>query len=143
MRSRPSGSRSRSGLPPLQPMFPPVHRVPIYVAGYRTPMMELAGRKADGYIARPAESIAGLRYLLRKMTRAAKAAGRDPDAIDTTGYLLTLIDATRSEALNRAKREPFVIYMMSILSDVTVKRAGFEPAMRDAIAAKWRAEDYD
>jgi 1,4-dihydroxy-2-naphthoate octaprenyltransferase len=140
-----SGERlppARQGLPPLQPMFPPVHRVPIYVAGYRTPMMEVAGRKADGYIARPAESIPGLTYLLRKMRRAAKAAGRDPDSIDTTGYLLTLIDRTRSEALNRAKREPFVIYMTSILSDVTIRRAGFETAMRDAITARWRAEDY-
>src|SRR6266511_522704 len=62
--------------------------LPIYVAGYRTPMLELAGQKADGYIARPAESIPGLRYLLRKMKRAAKAAGRDPEAIDVTGYLL-------------------------------------------------------
>ncbi len=75
-------------------------------------------------------------------TRAATAAGRDPDSLDTTGYLLTLIDQTRREALNRAKREPFVIYMMSILSDVTITRAGFEPALRDAIQAKWRAEDY-
>ena len=133
---------ARQGLPPLQPMFPPVHRVPIFVAGYRTPMMELAGRKGDGYIARPAESIPGLRYLLRKMRRAATAAGRDPDTIETTGYLLTLVDKTRREALNRAKREPFVIYMMSILSDVTIRRAGFETAMRDAVAAKWRAEDY-
>ncbi len=133
---------TRPGLPPLQPMFAPVHRVPIYVAGYRTPMMELAGRVADGYIARPAESIPGLRYLLRRMTRAATAAGRDPDSLDVTGYLLTNIDATRRAALDRAKREPFVIYMMSILSDVTMRRAGFDPALRDAIAAKWRAEDY-
>jgi len=35
-----------------------------------------------------------------------------------------------------------VIYMMSILSDVTLKRAGFDPEMRDRISAKWRAEDY-
>lgn len=133
---------ARPGLPPLQAMFPPVHRVPIYIAGYRTPMMELAGEKADGYIARPAESIPGLRYLLKRMRRAASAAGRDPDSLDTTGYLLTLIDKTRREALNRAKREPFVIYMMSILSDVTIKRAGFDPALRDAINVKWRAEDY-
>jgi 1,4-dihydroxy-2-naphthoate octaprenyltransferase len=133
---------ARQGLPPLQPMFPPVHRVPIFVAGYRTPMMELAGRKGDGYLARPAESIPGLKYLLRKMKRAATAAGRDPESIETSGYLLTLVDTTRRDALNRAKREPFVIYMMSILSDVTIKRAGFETVMRDAIAAKWRAEDY-
>src|SRR5919204_565781 len=56
---------AKPGLPPLQPMFAPVHRVPIFVAGYRTPMMQLAGEKADGYIARPAESIAGFTTLVR------------------------------------------------------------------------------
>ncbi|TME64308.1 MAG: LLM class flavin-dependent oxidoreductase [Chloroflexi bacterium] len=132
----------KPGLPPLQPMFAPVHRVPIYVAGYRSPMMVVAGEKGDGYIARPAESIPGLRKLLRVMDRAARAAGRDPDAIDVAGYLLTFVDETRRDALNRAKRDPFVIYMMSILSDVTLKRAGFDPEMRDRISAKWRAEDY-
>ncbi|TME28238.1 MAG: LLM class flavin-dependent oxidoreductase [Chloroflexi bacterium] len=132
----------KAGLPPLQPMFAPVHRVPIYIAGYRSPMMVVAGERGDGYIARPAESIPGLRKLLGVMDRAAKAAGRDPDALDVAGYLLTFVDETRRDALNRAKRDPFVIYMMSILSDVTLKRAGFEPEMRDRIAGKWRAEDY-
>ena len=32
--------------------------------------------------------------------------------------------------------------MMSVLSDVSLKRAGFEPELRDRIAAAWRAEDY-
>src|ERR1019366_2542392 len=32
--------------------------------------------------------------------------------------------------------------MMSILGDVSLKRAGFEPELRDRIAAAWRAEDY-
>src|SRR5437773_7729816 len=132
----------KPGLPALQPMFPPVHRVPIYVAGYRSPIMVVAGQKGDGYLARPAESIPGLQKLLRVMRRAAKDAGRDPQSIDVAGYLLTFIDETRRDALNRAKRDPFVIYMMSILSDVTLKRAGFEPENRDRIAAKWRAEDY-
>ena len=130
------------GLPPLVPMFPPVHRVPIYVAGYRSAVMELAGRKGDGYLARPAESIAGLRTLLSVMDRSARAAGRDPESIDVAGYLLALVDDTRRAALSRAKREPFVIYMMSILSDVTLRRAGFETALRDRIATAWRAEDY-
>ena len=133
---------AKAGLPPLVPQFPPVHRVPIYVAGYRSPMMVVAGQKGDGYLARPAESIAGLKKLLRVMGRAAKEAGRDPNDIDVAGYLLTLIADTRRDALNRAKREPFVIYMMSILSDVTLKRAGFEPALRDQIAAAWRKEDF-
>jgi 1,4-dihydroxy-2-naphthoate polyprenyltransferase len=135
----PSG---KPGLPPLQPMFPPVHRVPIYVAGYRSPMMVLAGQKGDGYLARPAESIPGLKKLVRVMNRAAREAGRDPESLDVAGYLLTFIDETRRDALNRAKRDPFVIFMMSILSDVTLNRAGFDPEVRDRINAKWRAEDY-
>lgn len=129
-------------LPPLQPMFPPVHHTPLYVAGYRKAMVELAGRKGDGYLARPAESAVSLKVILRNLGRAAADAGRDAADITVSGYLLTLIEESRREALNRAKREPFVIYMMSILSDVSMRRAGFDPSLRDEIAAAWRAEEY-
>ncbi len=129
-------------LPPIQPMFPPVHHVPIYIAAYRTPFLELAGQKADGYLARPAESIPNLKRLLPKLRAAAVVAGRAPDAISVAGYLLAHVDKSRREALNRAKREPFVIYMMSVLSDFSLQQAGFEPALRNQIAAAWRAEDY-
>lgn len=130
------------GVPPLQPMFPPVHHVPIFIAAYRSPMVELAGRKADGYLSRPAESIPGLKKILSTLREACLAAGRPHDAVETAGYLLTLTADTRRQALNRAKREPFVIYMMGILSDVSLRRAGFEARLRDEIAAAWRAEDY-
>src|SRR3954452_12931395 len=130
------------GLPPIQPMFPPTHRIPLVIAAYRRDLVELAGRKEDGYLARPAESIPSLRGILERLTAAAVEAGRDPDSIETAGYLLSLVDKTRREALNRAKREPFVIYMMSVLSDVSLRRAGFDRDLRDRIAAAWRAEDY-
>jgi 1,4-dihydroxy-2-naphthoate octaprenyltransferase len=130
------------GLPPIQPMFPPTHRIPIVIAAYRQAFVELAGQKADGYLARPAESIASLRGILERLRASATAAGRDPDALETAGYLLSLVDKTRREALNCAKREPFVIYMMSVLSDVSLKRAGFDRELRDRIATAWRAEDF-
>src|SRR4051812_35117696 len=65
------------GLPPIQPMFPPTHRIPLFVAAYRREFVELAGRKADGYLARPAESIASLRGILSRLSESAIAAGRD------------------------------------------------------------------
>ena len=130
------------GLPPIQPMFAPTHRIPIHVAAYRREFVTLAGQKADGYIARPAESIASLRGILERLNAAAVEAGRDPGEIETEGYLLSLVDSTRREALNRAKREPFVIYMMSILGDISLKRAGFDVELRDRISAAWKAEDY-
>ena len=130
------------GLPPIQPMFAPTHRIPIVIAAYRKAFVELAGQKADGYLARPAESIPSLRGILERLRASAEMAGRDPSAIESAGYLLSLVDKTRREALNRAKREPFVIYMMSVLSDVSLRRAGFDQELRDRIAAAWRAEDY-
>ena len=145
MRALWSGERvppGSPGVPPVQPMFPPVHRVPIYIAAYRSAFLELAGEKADGYLARPAESIASLRKMLATMRAAAVAAGRPEDAVEVAGYLLTLVDSSRREALNRAKREPFVIYMMSVQSDLAMRRAGLDPELKDRIAAAWRAEDY-
>jgi 1,4-dihydroxy-2-naphthoate octaprenyltransferase len=130
------------GLPPIQPMFAPPHRIPLVIAAYRKEFVELAGRKADGYLARPAESIPSLTGILHRLRSAAAAAGRDPDAIESAGYLLTLVDKSRRDALNRAKREPFVIYMMSVLGDVSLARAGFERELRDRIAAAWRAEEF-
>ncbi len=59
------------GLPPIQPMFPPPHRIPLVVAAYRRQFVELAGRKADGYLARPAESIPSLRGILERLRAAA------------------------------------------------------------------------
>ncbi|HET8631823.1 MAG TPA: LLM class flavin-dependent oxidoreductase [Thermomicrobiales bacterium] len=129
-------------VPPVQPMFPPPHRVPIFIAGYQRRFVELCGQKADGYLARPAESVPALRSIRRRAEAAAVAAGRDPGEIEFAGYVLCLIEVSRRAALNRAKREPFVIYMMSVLSDVSLKRAGFPRELRDEIAAAWRAEDY-
>src|SRR5439155_1471704 len=104
-------------VPPVEPMFPPVHHVPIYVAGYRTPMLELAGRKGDGYLSRPLESLASFRGMVPKIRKASAAAGRPEGAVSIAGYLFSLVDETRRAALNRAKREPFVIYMMAIHTD--------------------------
>lgn len=145
LRSMWSGQRIPSAtpnLPPIQPMFPPVHRVPIYIAAYRTAFLRLAGQKADGYLARPAESITNMKRLIAKLRRASLEAGRDEGAVDVAGYLLTHVDKSRQDALNRAKREPFVIYMMSVLSNFSLEQAGFEAQLRDRIAAAWRAEDY-
>jgi len=131
-----------AGLPPLQPMFPPVHQVPIFIAAYRSAFLDLAGQKADGYLARPAESLPALRLMVTRLRAASAAAGRPADAVQVSGYLLSHVDASRREALNRAKREPFVIYMLSVQSDLALRRAGFEPELRNRVAAAWRAEDY-
>jgi 1,4-dihydroxy-2-naphthoate octaprenyltransferase len=134
--------RLNDKVPPLQPMFQPPHRIPIYIAAYRTPFLDLCGLKADGYLGRPAESLPAYQKMRARVLETAVARGRAAGDIDFRGYLLCLIDDSRREALNRAKREPFVIYMISVLSDISMKRAGFDPQLRTQIAAAWRAENY-
>src|SRR5438045_4666829 len=129
-------------VPPLQPMFQPPHRIPIYIAAYRTAFLDLCAQKADGYLSRPAESLPAYAKMRAHILERAAARGRSAGDIEFRGYLLCLFDASRREALNRAKREPFVIYMISVLSDISLKRAGFDPQLRTQIAAAWRAEDY-
>ena len=131
-----------AGLPDLEPMFPPVHRTPLWVAGYRKAFHELAGRAADGYLARPAESVQGVAIAKERIAKAAREAGRDPGAIDIGGYLLCLVDDSRAAALDRAKREPFAIYMLAVQSDISMRRVGLDPAIRTAVMAAWRAGDY-
>ena len=131
-----------SKVPPLVPMFQPPHRIPIYIAAYTRPYLALAGEKADGYLARPMESLPAFSLMRRRVLDSAAEHGRDAAEIDFRGYLLCLVEDSRQAALNRAKREPFVIYMISILSDVSMKRAGFPVELRTKVNERWRAEDY-
>jgi 1,4-dihydroxy-2-naphthoate octaprenyltransferase len=129
-------------VPPLVPMFQPPHRIPIYIAAYTRPYLDLAGAKADGYLSRPLESLPAFELMRRRVLESAAAHGRSAGELDFRGYLFALVDRSRAEARNRAKRDPFVIYMISILSDISLKRAGFPAELRDTVNKLWRAEDY-
>ena len=129
-------------VPPLAPMFQPPHRIPIYVAAYTRPYLELAGKAADGYLSRPLESLPAFELMRARVLESARAAGREESDLDFRGYLFALVDRSRAEARNRAKRDPFVIYMISILSDISLRRAGFPAELRDTVNRLWRAEDY-
>ena len=76
-------------VPPLVPMFPPPKRIPIYIAAYTKPYLELAGEKADGYLARPMESVAAFTLMRERVLDSAERHARDPSVIDFRGYLLT------------------------------------------------------
>jgi len=129
-------------VPPLVPMFPPPKRIPVYIAAYTRRYLEIAGEKADGYLARPMESVPAFKVMRQRVLESAAAHGRPDSALTFRGYLLCLLGDSRADALNRAKREPFVIYMVSILSDISMQRVGMEPGLRDRVNALWREEKY-
>src|ERR1700674_4134721 len=93
-------------VPPLVPMFQPPHRIPIYIAAYPRPYLELAGAKADGYLSRPLESLPAFELMRRRVLDSALAHGRQESELDFRGYLFALVDRSRAEARQRAQRGP-------------------------------------
>jgi len=85
-------------------MFPPVHYVPIYIAGYRTPMVELAGRVADGFICTSGKGMElYAEKLLPAVREGAQKAGRDYDAILKTIEMKVSYDHDRARAMEDTK----------------------------------------
>jgi hypothetical protein len=90
-------------VPPLVPMFPPPKRIPIYIAAYTRAYLELAGEKADGYLARPMESIAAFQLMRERVLDSAQRHGAvatcgkariEPNGVNAIPSLVTVwIDA--------------------------------------------------
>src|SRR5712691_5677993 len=102
-------------------MFHPPPGAPRNMPARRSPSLALCGEKAGGYRPRPGGSLPAFHKMHARVLESAAAHGRTAGDIDFRGYLLCLFDSSRQEALNRAKREPFVIYMISVLSDISMK----------------------
>ena len=89
-------------MPPFPGAGPAPGGVPIYLAAVNELMAEAAGRAADGVLGHPMTSPRWVRDVLRPaVERGARAAGRDPAAVNiSTGVILQI-----SEDPEEARRE--------------------------------------
>ena len=117
---------------------PPTRPVPIHVAGLRPGMLRVAGEVADGAILNwlSAEDVPKSVAVVRE---AARAVGRDPDAIEITARLLINVDPP-SPASDATVRRHVTTYL-----NVPVYRAfqewlGRGPALQPMWDA-WAADD--
>ena len=137
---RANACRPPHGLPPIQPMFAPPHRIPLFIAAYRKEFVALAGQKADGYLARPAESVPSLRGIIERLRGADRGARPERSRPPATCSRSWTRRAARR--LNRAKREPFVIYMMSVLGRRVAGPRRLRPGAARPHRGRLAAEDF-
>lgn len=130
-------------LPPIQPEFPPVEPIPVLVAGTQQRMLEVAATEGDGYLARSAESAANVRAHVQAVLEATRRAGRPEERLDIAAYVFALVGNGRRDAAQRARRIPFVIYMMTVQSDESYRHAGFDTDLRDRIAQAWWSKNLE
>jgi len=88
---------------------PPSHPIPIHVAALREGMLRVAGEVADGVCVNwlSAEDVPQSVAVVRE---AAKAAGRDPDAIEVTARLMINIDPP-SDASEMVMKRAIAAYL--------------------------------
>jgi len=115
----------------------PLNRIPIYVAGWKRQMLNLTGKLADGYVAKGGESTQSMRQIVTAIETAATSNGRKLSDIDIAAYLLTLVEKSKEEALNAARKDPFVNYMLSVQDDYLYEGTGIDPIKKKPIAENY------
>ena len=111
--------------------------IPIYIAGWKKQMLTLTGKYADGYVAKGGESTESIKQIVSSIKSAAEKANRSLAQIDLGAYLLTLVDKSKDLAVDRAKKDPFVTYMLSVQDDYLYSGTGIDPAKKKPIAENY------
>ena len=109
--------------------------IPIYIAGWKTQMLRLTAKYADGYLAKGGESTNSIGKIVS--TIASFLSPRSLSEIDIAAYLLTLVARSKEEAISKAKRDPFVAYMLSVQDDYLYEGTGIDPALKKPIAENY------
>ncbi len=111
--------------------------VPIYIAGWKRQMLILTGKYGDGYVAKGGESTESIKQIVSSIKSSAEKNGRSLSQIDLSAYLLTLVDNSKSAAIERAKKDPFVIYMLAVQDDYLYEGTGIDPARKKPISENY------
>jgi 5,10-methylenetetrahydromethanopterin reductase len=112
-------------------------KIPVYIAGWKKQMLRLTGKYADGYVAKGGESTVSIKQIVSEIKSAANVASRNLEEIDVAAYLLCLADKSKEAALERGKKDPFVIYMLSVQDDYLYEGTGIDPLKKKPIAENY------
>jgi 5,10-methylenetetrahydromethanopterin reductase len=115
----------------------PEKKIPIYIAGWKKQMLALTGRHADGYVAKGGESTKSLARLVDGIKASADSRNRSLSEIRICAYLLTLASEDKKTAHDKARRDPFVNYMLSVQDDYLFEESGIPAAMKKPIAENY------
>jgi 5,10-methylenetetrahydromethanopterin reductase len=111
--------------------------IPVYIAGWKPQMLALSGKYADGYVAKGGESPQSLGRIVSEIKSAAEKNSRRMSDIEVCAYLLTLVGRTKQEAIDRARKDPFVTYMLSVQDDYLLEETGINSELKRPIAQNY------
>lgn len=122
-------------------VHPPRSRIPIYLASLGPKNLRLTGEVADGWLPIFC-SPEGLASMAEEVLAGAKAAGRDPGAVEVAPYVLVCLSED-PEAGRRLLRRHLASYIggMGTFYFHHMQRLGFGTEV-EAIQASWKQGDH-
>jgi len=100
-------------------------------------MLALTGKHADGYVAKGGESTQSVKQIVSSIMTSAENSGRKLSDLDIAAYLLTQVGKTEQDALEKARKDPFVSYMLSVQDDYLYEGTGIDPMLKKPIAENY------
>jgi 5,10-methylenetetrahydromethanopterin reductase len=112
--------------------------LPIYLAAIGPKALRLAGAIADGVVLNAYVPAAYVRYAVAEIQQAARAAGRDPGAIDITCMLVVRLTDDPAELWPSLKQRLVRLLAEPYVGEILLEKGGFDagilPALRAAAA---------
>lgn len=129
---------ARLAITPIQPALP------IYVAAIGPKALRLAGAVADGVLLNAYVPPGYVRYAVQEVRDAARAAGRDPQAIDIACMLVVRLTNDLGQMLPSLKQRLVRLLEEPYVGEILLDKGGFDPtmlgALRTAVAQGRQAE---
>ena len=129
---------ARLAITPIQPALP------IYVAAIGPKALRLAGAVADGVLLNAYVPPGYVRYAVQEVRDAARAAGRDPQAIDIACMLIVRLSNDLGQMLPSLKQRLVRLLEEPYVGEILLDKGGFDPAilraLRTAVAQGRQAE---
>src|SRR3989442_6362021 len=107
----------------------PVQQVlPIYVAAIGPKALQLAGAVADGVLLNAYVPPGYVRYAVQEVRQAARAAGRDPQAIDIACMLVVRLTNDLGQMLPSLKQRLMRLLEEPYVGEILLHKGAFDPA---------------
>ena len=121
----------------------PIRKTPIYLAAIGRKGLRLAGAIADGVVLNAYVPTSYVSYAVEEIRNAARAAGRDPAAIDISCMLVVRLNDDPHRLYPTLRKRLVRLLDEAFVGEILLEKGGFDPGILAPLRAAYRNGDED
>lgn len=121
----------------------PIRKTPLYLAAIGRKALRLAGAIADGVVLNAYVPTSYVSYAVEEIRGAARAAGRDPAAIDITCMLVVRLTDEPHRLYPTLKKRLVRLLDEAFVGEILLEKGGFDPGLLAPLRTAYRSRDEE